>query len=1609
MSIERESTFTGTMDARNHFLVALLSLVMFLAGAHAACDSNLPLGDPYPNENTVNVTYGGLITQIKLEENQAIRIAVFNCDDSDEPSILGFTTGSQMSLGLETETDGSKWYLVVKNAQDYENTAQRNYRFSVLAGSESHDVTLNIVNVDDNSPLFLLPDPTPCQIKETAIGQSSCLLVAKDADAILDGMKFRALEGENLSENISLVVVNNAKLCETADANICVTVGLYTKAELEFIERPVYSLLLEVEDQAGHIGNLSYVLQVIAENKEIPHFTPQKLEIYIDEEKTGLIETNDTTKITVSDRDGLDYGQFYLTVEGNDPAECYKAFDVIPSAGYRNANVKLSVIDSTKLDYDEGSCNDITVTIKATEISDDTRVGEAQVNVKLRDLNDESPVFEQEKYQFYVIERKPVGTSVGTVTANDRDAFDKITYSLTSTTYLKVDPDTGHITVNAELIYGRQQQVFATVRADDTAEPPHSNYTQIVVNVTDINDVRPVLTVPWSPVNIDEDVQVGTVLEVDITAFDEDTDPDLWFSIDWENSRAVKQGFSVEKDVFKDCLTIETVKDPANPNDAGAILKVNMEMDWETFDTLYVNINVDDKNTHPDYEENRNVNGILTVTINDINDCFPNISKIGELKFKENTEGGQLFGIILATDQDGPGFNEVKYYIENYLYGEEYVTIHYTSGELRTGNDTVDFEKIEELHYTVVATDGELRTLENITIQIEDVNDNTPYFVEGYNKIVSIEENNAMRMHLLTFEAHDNDKSSAFNTLRFFVEDQYRGTFEINTETGEMFVPEGEGTKLDYEDVKSYTIEVTVRDRCESGCYFDSLSNSTRITVELIDINDNPPVIENGGLLCTLGEDAEMGFQLGYVRATDKDSGINAELTFDIVGYEPEGQDLFHMTPITTQSALLTVKGDLLNKWKNYTLKVKASDPDFSDTADFIISVIDVNNNYPEFEFPNDSTVLRFNIFNNVPGNVLTDVNGNEMNFNAIDKEDCDLNGTAGMSYSVIGDDTAKKYLEMKKSQLILIKAFEEDMEKNFKLQLEACDGEFEEFKLCTKTETDVRMRFNEELEPTFNENVWGTNFTENVTGLSEFRKITVPVTDLNNFDDCEETENDCDEDPIYYFIYEGDKNIFQLDKGTAVLSLKQQLDREEKDTYTLIVFVTNFVDGPLVSPAEESKLTITIYVDDVHDTAPVFNRSLFAAGINVGDKTNDLVTNFFATSFDLNDALTYTIIESSMDVTDDSLETVAGNNPFRINDDKLLLNFNFRDATLRGMFVFKVQVTNKGFFTDEATCQVYIISEDNLVVMTFTNNVTFVESKRNQITEVYSSVFKSQSNVKNIDSALNSNGESMDDRTDVTSYFVDDTQQQPISKDEIQKQLNNKEIYNELRRALFVHDIDLYAIADSTDDTSADTEGVLQTVLIVVAVVLGTLVVVLFAAFFIRTRSLNRRLEALSTTKFGSQDSGLNRIGTAVPNTNQHAVEGSNPIWNNEEVVQRNFDNVSVSSGDSDLIGVEENPEFSTFGNSGIANDGFIPESAEGRRVSVNPMFAAGLSQLSASALQKNATVNKSVNPLAAEMQYKDSYDSENDSGRSSEIVAGQNNNFTFYGRMDSIPTTEL
>jgi hypothetical protein len=73
-------------------------------------------------------------------------------------------------------------------------------------------------------------------------------------------------------------------------------------------------------------------------------------------------------------------------------------------------------------------------------------------------------------------------------------------YSLGSENYLRIDHQTGDVTVNTEFNYERQPQAIVTVKAEDTGDPAHTAYALITVNIQDLNDEIPELymvTLQW--------------------------------------------------------------------------------------------------------------------------------------------------------------------------------------------------------------------------------------------------------------------------------------------------------------------------------------------------------------------------------------------------------------------------------------------------------------------------------------------------------------------------------------------------------------------------------------------------------------------------------------------------------------------------------------------------------------------------------------------------------------------------------------------------------------------------------------------------------------------------------------------------------------------------------------------------------------------------------------------------------------------------------------------------------------------------------------------------------------------------------------------------------
>lgn len=123
-------------------------------------------------------------------------------------------------------------------------------------------------------------------------------------------------------------------------------------------------------------------------------------------------------------------------------------------------------------------------------------------------------------------------------------------------------------------------------------------------------------------------------------------------------------------------------------------------------------------------------------------------------------------------------------------------------------------------------------------------------------------------------------------------------------------------------------------------------------------------------------------------------------------------------------------------------------------------------------------------------------------------------------------------------------------------------------------------------------------------------------------------------------------------------------------------------------------------------------------------------------------------------------------------------------------------------------------------------------------------------------------------------------------------------------------------------DGDAKKREDLLQTLLIVISVLLGTLCVVLIVAFVIRTKNLNRQLKAFGTTDFGSVSSNLNRRG--APLTNVFSVEGSNPVMHNSDSRKTAFDEDSIQSDETDFIGYEyDNDQPAFLKNGGVTIGG--------------------------------------------------------------------------------------
>ena len=325
------------------------------------------------------------------------------------------------------------------------------------------------------------------------------------------------------------------------------------------------------------------------------------------------------------------------------------------------------------------------------------------------------------------------------------------------------------------------------------------------------------------------------------------------------------------------------------------------------------------------------------------------------MQFPENTKLNTEIFRLAANDIDEPPFNVLRYAMvrnsENQL-GYGLFSLDPVSGVI-TLIGSLDREGRQSYTLQFSVTDSVSTVETNLTVQVQDVNDNTPIF-KPLVYSGSVVEDAVNDTAITTVTATDKDVSG--NGISYSITSgNTDDLFAVDSSTGEVTL--AISGRLDYETRKEYTLIITAEDNA-GVVNATTLNTTAQVIIAVTDANDNAPIFTKSVYTGTILEHGQGTVSLLAVRATDKDSGTNKDITYSIVN--GTGADNFTINSNT--GVILSPPGLDYEEAASLYLIVQATDggnPELSSTATVSITITDINDNSPIFEdAPYTATVL---------------------------------------------------------------------------------------------------------------------------------------------------------------------------------------------------------------------------------------------------------------------------------------------------------------------------------------------------------------------------------------------------------------------------------------------------------------------------------------------------------------------------------------------------------------------------------------------------------------------------------------------------------------------------
>lgn len=377
---------------------------------------------------------------------------------------------------------------------DRENTIEKVIPISLIAkdgGGKVGFCTVNVIltDVNDNAPQFRAVEYKATIASDVAKGTSVVKIAASDMD-----------EGSNADIEYSIVadvenVAENFEIHPTSGV-------IVTKESLIGLEGDLYAFFVRAKD-TGNPSKSSVVqvyIRIVSPETPIPKFAEPHYRYTISEDlPIG-------TEIDVIQAES-EQPVLYSLVKGNTPESNEDEVFVVD----RDAGVlKLQ----KSLDHETTKWYQLSL-LAQTKHENYEIVASVNINIQVKDLNDNNPVFDSDPYEAVIVENLPAGAQVIQVKATDQDSGTNghIIYSLDPKQnspeipeLFAVNSETGWVTTLKELDREKMDKYIITVVATDQGDKvQHTTATRVRVTVADVNDNPPRFTAEIYKGTVSED------------------------------------------------------------------------------------------------------------------------------------------------------------------------------------------------------------------------------------------------------------------------------------------------------------------------------------------------------------------------------------------------------------------------------------------------------------------------------------------------------------------------------------------------------------------------------------------------------------------------------------------------------------------------------------------------------------------------------------------------------------------------------------------------------------------------------------------------------------------------------------------------------------------------------------------------------------------------------------------------------------------------------------------------------------------------------------------------------------------------------------------------